>query len=171
MQNEQQAQLEISLFTLLNRKFDDEIISFFISIKSGNVIDSWIEVDDLDEEKQVEVQEHFKHLLSDIDLTIGDINWLDSPADLPSDMALLRKVKINQPIDIINLCLELSDYTSVTEKWINRNLDRLRKKGFIKRQHNGGYVLSHKGIATVPAGKNYHSSDIDRVLALGKRKW
>lgn len=92
--------------------------------------------------------------------------------DLPSSIFILRLVKIKQPINISGLEILLKeDYPSIHEKWINRQLDGLRKKKFIIRTKSGQYTLTSLGLVIVPAGTNNNSSDIERALELGKRKW
>jgi len=41
----------------------------------------------------------------------------------------------------------------------------------MRQKSTGTYVLTDSALGVVPAGARYTSSDIDRALALGRRKW
>lgn len=173
VQDDTQQELEAGFYQILNRKFNERIISLYISFREGNFVDAFIEISEINEHLQYEITEHFDNVLSGADLHLGEIHWLGSPSDLPTQIALLRMLKILQPISLHEFTTEIQkEYSSVTEKWLNRKLDHLRKKRFIMRQKvDGSYALTDMGLRSTPAGSRKTSSDVDRALAFGRRKW
>ena len=71
---------------------------------------------------------------------------------------------------IIN-SLEDESYYIPSKNWIEAKVDNLRKKSMIIRQRDGSYALTNLALGIVPHGLSNKSSDIDRILELGKRKW
>lgn len=173
VQNDAQQELESGFYQILNRKFNDQIISLFTSFSEESKVDAYIEVEELTESLQREIEDHFASLLNEAELQLGVMQWLDSPADLPGLIVLLRRLKALQPVDLSGITENIQEnYSSVTDKWVSHKLDQLRKKGFLLRQKSTGtYVLTDKALKVIPAGARRTSSDIDRALALGKRKW
>lgn len=172
-QNDEQKDLESGFYQILNRKFDEQIISLYISFREKSVVDGFIEVANLSEQLQTEITKHFNIVLKNTELSLGSLYWLDSPADFPTIIALLRILKVLQPVSIKELVVEVQkNYSSVSDEWLNHKLDLLRKKGLIFRQKiSNTYVLSGEALKVVPAGARRTSSDIERALALGRKKW
>lgn len=172
-QNDAQKELESGFYQILNRKFDGQIISLYISFRNQSVVDGFIEVANLTEQLLTEISKHFNSILEDADFQLGSLYWRDSPADFPTVVALLRVIKVLQPVTIKELIVEVQkNYSSVSDGWLNHKLDLLRKKGFILRQKiNNTYVLSGEALRVIPAGARRNSSDIERALALGRKKW
>ena len=165
-------ELEEGIYQILNRKFNDQIIALYISFGGQRSANAWIEIDNSTEAMRGNIHVHLSNILAEADISLDGVSWVITQAELPSLSALLRKIKIYQPLPIQEL-LEylLPKYASVSDKWLNRKLDNLRKKGFVHRDENGCYVLTAMALAAIPAGARYASSDIERALALGKRKW
>ena len=128
-QNDAQKELESGFYQILSRKFDGQIISLYISFRDKSVVDGFIEVANLTAQLQTEISEHFNSILKDTELQLGSLYWLDSPADFPTIVALLRILKVLQPVSLKELIIEIQkDYSSVSDKWLNHKLDQLRKK-------------------------------------------
>ncbi len=173
IQNSYQQDLEAGFFQMLNRKFDRNIISLYTSFHGNDSVDAFIEVGQLNEGLQQNIEDHFKKILSDASLNLGVLHWLDSPYVLPTVNILLRVIKTTQPVKLDEILRKIRpSHTSVSDKWLNHKLDQLRKKGFVKRQKStGAYVLTDEALQVIPAGTRRASSDIERALALGKKKW
>lgn len=171
-QGEGYQELEEGIYQILNRKFNDQIIALYISFGGQKVANAWIEIDNSVEGMRGDIHEHLSNILAEGDIALDGVSWIITQAELPSLSSLLRKIKVHQPIRMQDLLEDLlPNYASVSDKWLNRKLDQLRKKGFVRREKNGCYVLSAMALAAIPAGTRYTSSDIERALALGKRKW
>jgi hypothetical protein len=173
VQNDAQQILESGFYEILNRKFNDQIVSLYVSFRHESVVDAFIEVSNLTQQLEREVAEHFKTVLGEANLRLGGIQWLQSPSDLPTLPSILRALKILQPINLYGITVEMQkSYKSVSDRWVSNKLDQLRKKGLIIWQKESEtYVLAGKALGVVPAGARRTSSDIERALALGKRKW
>jgi hypothetical protein len=172
VKSESHSDLEAGFFQLLNRRFNDRLKSIYISFSDENMIDSWIEVQGLDDLLKAKISEYFSELITGADLILGSIQWVGAKINLPSTPALLRLIKILQPVEAGDLAESLKEnYDSVDEKWLTKTLDNLRRKGVLHWQKPGSYTLTAGSLAFVPAGTRRSSSDIDRALALGRRKW
>lgn len=171
-QSEDHFDLEAGVFQILNRKFEDKVLALYLSFGGDEVVNVWIDVVGLNQELLDNIEEHLRSILAEANIIVGAISWTSTESEFPTLAGILREIKINQPIELQKL-LDLlhEDYASISDKWLNRKLDQLRKKGFLRREKNGCYVLTALAIASVPAGTRYTSSDIERALALGKRKW
>lgn len=164
-------ELESGVYQLLNRRFKDKIVSFFISFREESLLDSWIEVSDLDESLRREIEGYLRNLYDESSLSGGYFTWLSSSGELPTIPALLRLIKVNQPVHIASLLtLVRDDYPTVSKRWLSRKLDLLRRKNLLVWQKLDSYALTSAGIAVVPTGKSRSSSDVYRALALGRRK-
>jgi len=107
VQDEAQQELESGFYQMLNRKFNDQIVSLYISFRDESVVDAFIEVSELNDGLQREIETHYKNILEEAALRLGDLQWLESPSNLPSLIALLRSLKALQPIDLQGLTEEL----------------------------------------------------------------
>lgn len=172
MQGEGHQELETGLYQILNRKFNDKIIALYISFVGERRVNAWIEIDKSIEGVREEIHGHLLNILGEANIELDAVSWVITQAELPSMFALLRKIKVHQPANLQELeRILLQDYSSASDKWLNNKLDLLRKKGLVRREKNGCYVLSAMALTIIPAGTRYSSSDIERALALGKRKW
>lgn len=171
-QSEAHFELEAGIYQILNRKFHEKIISLYLSFSGENRVNVRIEVEILNDKLRIDVKKHLGNVLAEANIGVNTMNWISMEPELPTLTSILREVKIHQPVDLNGL-LELlhTKYASISGKWLNGKLDQLRKKGFLHRETNGCYVLTAIAIASVPAGTRHTSSDIERALALGKRKW
>lgn len=171
-QSEGHFELEAGFYQILNRKYDDRIVALYLSFSGENRVNIWLEVKDLSEEFEKDIQEYLHRALLEANINLDAISWVTSETELPTFASLLRELKLSQPIDLGKLFAQLSEnYPSISNKWLNGKLDQLRKKGYLRRERNGCYVLTAMAIASVPAGAKYTSSDIGRALALGRKKW
>ena len=95
---------------------------------------------------------------------------LDSYYSL-SDIAILRVIKNRFPVEKDQIIRDLKEKEfKFSIEQIKRRLDRIREKGLIFYD-NKKYFLTEMGLEVLPTQKNKNSSDIERVLELGKRKW
>ena len=166
-------ELEAGFNQILNRKFKGSIVSLFLSFRHESLVDAFIEVSGMSTLLQNEIAVFFRSVLKGAEIQLGEIHWLESPLSLPTSIAILRMIKELQPLSLGELAAEIRvSYKSMTDKWLANKLDRLRKNGLvIWQKNNKTYVLTKEALSVVPAGARSTSSDIDRALALGKRKW
>lgn len=91
----------------------------------------------------------------------------------PTDMEILRAIKIVAPVAVEELGKKLSggEDPSIDRKWLSARLDALRKKGLIHRTNSGWYLLTELALSLVPVSRTRKSSDVIRALHLARRKW
>lgn len=99
---------------------------------------------------------------------------MEDGEEIPSDLMILRRIKILSPVSSDALAEKLipsTDRNSPTVKILSGKLDTLRKKGMLLRREDGKYVLTLKGIWACGGATTRNSSDVARALVLGRRKW
>ena len=74
-QNDEQKDLESGFYQILNRKFDGQIISLYISFREKSIVDGFIEVANLSEQLKTEITEHFTLVLKNAELQLGGLYW------------------------------------------------------------------------------------------------
>ena len=176
LEDESQSILEKSLGVILKEKFETFIALTLIFVTNKSV-DISVTLEKENRDVSLQIREVINSILPPSGLEVGSIVFKVLELDLPSKMMLLRVIKVNQPITKKQLLGSLKQYPDISDTWIKRILDQLRKDTLIiwQRQSsddkNGCYALTSTGLSIVPAGKSFHSSDIERALALAKRKW
>ncbi|MXR70310.1 hypothetical protein GNT65_16755 [Shewanella sp. JBTF-M18] len=165
--------LERGVFELLNSRFDNVVEQLFLKCDSAFEITAWIFANNLTHASRSDVEKVFKKLISESSFTLGSIQWLDAQTSLPTIFNILVATKSLQPVS-----LEMAqkyfeeEFPEISDRWLNRQYDKLLKKGLVLREHDfKSYSLTAKGLEVVPNPKNRYSSDISRALALGVRKW
>lgn len=93
--------------------------------------------------------------------------------DLPANPMILRRLKTHAPVTTERLANELRSMRSMVPsvRWLQGKLDTLRKQGLVTRSSEGAYSLTEGGLSVVPHGKQRSSSDVERALAFGRRRW
>jgi hypothetical protein len=171
-ESESHRELEAGFFQLLNRRFEDKVVSFHMSFIDEGKVDVWIECFELTDKLKSEIEAYFQDLLVGAALELANLNWLASSLEIPSIPVLLRLIKVTQPIDIHKLSLLLKKtYPMIQDKWLKNKLDTLRHKQLLIWQKPGLYALTSLGLSLVPTGTSRSSSDVSRALDLGRKKW
>ncbi|MCB1054474.1 MAG: hypothetical protein KDD11_03055 [Acidobacteria bacterium] len=103
------------------------------------------------------------------EVLLGFVDFLGEPGTLP----ILRAIKIEAPVSLRRLVEALSrkGFMVPSESWLRTRLDTLRRKRLLVWSKGGSYSLSEAGLRVVRHGVGKRSSDVERVLALGRRKW
>ena len=120
----------------------------------------------------IEVKEHVENFLLESQITCDGIEFLSPALPEPSTTAILRSVKICAPVDLKGIAADLQKrgMPSPSDRWLASRLDSARKRGLLVWQKDGTYVLSAAGIQAVPHTRSGSSSDVDRILALARRR-
>lgn len=100
------------------------------------------------------------------------------PADLPSPnlLNILKGLKVCAPVTVDQLASHLKEqgFSFPDNRWLSKKLDSARKRGLVVRSNGSGvqgrYSMSIEGLSVIPAPRRRNSSDIERILALGRRK-
>lgn len=172
--SERSNSIEGALLELIELKHPRSVSGIFISAFNKSPVSVWIErhsentkppeLNDL----QVLI-EQFLMLYGIRDPFVTD----GVGANLPSTPVILRRIKVHAPIttDALAQILQSEGLSLPDSRWLQRNLDRLRKQALLSRSKAGKYCLTEKALGVVPRSRNRTSSDVERALALGRRKW
>jgi hypothetical protein len=169
-----QEELEAGLAALLKLRYPSVAQSCFISSVETGVVEVWLEET---EAKAVELPPDMEQALSEylkvFSLTLGKIHRTGLDKEVPSLLALLRALKTTSPSlpETISGILEGAGFLVPPKRWMEAKLDWLRKQHLILRRKDGCYVMTESGLRVVPHGQGSSSSDVQRALALARRKW
>ncbi|MGP5327679.1 hypothetical protein [Vreelandella titanicae] len=158
---------------LLKAKFEDIIEEANFTFLTANKVNAWLKSKTVDEVKEKEIKIYLKSIFFDSGIQHVDIQWIGELEKLPSFIELLVMTKRLQPVLLDTYILKFSvDYQNINEKWLNRQLDKLIKKGLIVRDSiTKKYSLTGKGLGVIPNVFSRNNSDIIRALDLGRREW
>ncbi|MCT7943632.1 hypothetical protein [Shewanella holmiensis] len=165
--------LESGLLQMLNLRFGGAVEQLYMSVSDSSEVNSWISVSNLTDSLAREIYQVYEILLSESSMELIDVHWNNSDLNLPSLPYILKITKNLQPATLQSLNSELMvDYPNVSEVWLNKQYDKLIKKGFVVREHSfKSYSLTAEGLSLIPNSSNRNGSDVTRALALGRRKW
>lgn len=157
----------------IKSEFQNIVGDVFVTFQSAKSLSVWISANNLPDEKKMLVSKFVSSILSPLEISVTEINWVDAVRELPSLMELIIATKKIQPAILDNYVSELRDkYQLIDVKWVNRHLDKLIKKKLISRDNQTKqYALTGKGLSAIPNIRSRKNSDILRALDLGKRKW
>jgi hypothetical protein len=172
----EQDQLEADLNRLFKKNFGRIIRDSFISFPEHNSVEIWLDLEDVPlvrsrlQEDMVQTAIQYLELF---DLKLAGLHLTGLGRELPSKIVILRAVKASAPstIDDIKRFLESNGFAVPSFPWLNGKLDVLRKNKMLIRQEDGSYVMTEIGLRFVPHGAFRSSSDIERALVLGRKKW
>ena len=168
----QNNEQENKIYNSLNQEFDNKIKMFLITIKDEETVEAWVEGNKIDKTLEKKIEEHIK--LEYIRLTnrqVGTVNWIGKDQDMPTIPAILKVLKICQPVNIATLKERLKkDYGDISDSWLDSRLKLMKEKKHLKYK-NGSIILTAKSLTFVPGGRRRSSSDVKRSLELGRREW
>lgn len=121
-----------------------------------------------------QIAELARALLNEHGLTLTEVIPRFGAKNKPGRLTLLTTIKIGQPIAVEELhrrVIELG-FGVDSVKWLSHQLDALRKDGLVLRSaEDSMYRLTQNGISVLPAAKGRTSTDVQRCLALARRRW
>ncbi|WKT72200.1 hypothetical protein [Acinetobacter variabilis] len=158
---------------ILESQFSEFIENAELSFLSSEKVNVWLKMRVLDDNTKLTIESFLKNILNESNINYFDIHWIGEQEDFPSVMKILIDIKILQPISLENYFnYLLPNFDHITSRWLNRELDKLIKKGFITREAiTASYSLTAKGLLIIPNVPSNSNSDIKRALSLGRRKW
>jgi len=168
------SSVEAALQELLKGRFPNAVSAVFISSLKTAPVSVWIERNPKVESRPElaalrVVVEQFLKLYDVTELLVMDGDNVDSP----TNPMIMRRLKVIAPATTEQLAdaLRAASSTIPDLRWLQSKLDTLRKQGLVVRSKLGEYCLTELGLSVVPHSQNRTSSDIERALALGRRKW
>jgi hypothetical protein len=167
------AAMEASIQQLIEVNHPGVVQAVYISSPKITPISVWVETKTtLDSRLQSLLKALIKQFLDLYGIADPLLMFGDS-VNLPSNPTIMRKLKIHGPLTPEQFVEVLVSARLVIPnlRWLQTRLDAFRKQGFVIRSPEGKYSLTEPGLDLVPFGKNRSSSDVERALALGRRKW
>lgn len=126
-------------------------------------------------EKEVDrlVKRRITTVLKPLELSIGRVSYAVLRDDAPSEHQIIRALSTHAPTSAKGLQSQLGDmgYTVPSSRWLNRKLDFLTRNGFVVYQQSVGFALTESGLGLLPRQEHRYSPDVQRALALARRKW
>lgn len=102
---------------------------------------------------------------------VVQIEEMSAELPQPSQMNILRALKSCAPATVDQLVVYLNEhgFSLPSTRWLSSKLDVARKRDWVVRSNDGRFALTIEGLGVVPASRRRTSSDIERILALGRR--
>ena len=170
--SEDREEIESGINALVRKVLQSSDVKVFLSVSKDRYADLWFDdaPKSISENIKINMITVIKDYLKNVDLTLHEM-YLHG-ASIPSSAMILRSVKILQPATAQEITKYIIDrgFLSVPIKWIKSQLDLLRKKKFIIWSKET-YSITYEGLSSLPIVRGRSSSDIERALALGKRRW
>lgn len=170
------SQIEAGINALLSSQFPGLIQEAFLSFREDGLYDVWLEPVKI----ECDSHETLKHIkpalvkyLSVFKSRLGLVRLTTFESALPSSAVILRSIKKHAPTTAAQLfeALQSEEFSVPSQSWLDRKLDGLRKKQLLLRHEDGQFALTELGLNAVPHSNSRSSSDVERALALGRRKW
>lgn len=174
---EEEELVEEGLTKILKKKFPDYISETFMSFIEYNMVDVWIDLScPVPQRPSIvlnNIESETNKFCNFFNYKIVKINWSGTEKDKPSKAVILRCIKIIAPASEAEITsfLDNGGFIVPSTIWLSSQLDYLRKKDYLIRHKEGSYVLTEDALSKVPHSRNRSSSDIERVLALGRKMW
>lgn len=169
--NKLTEELNVNVKSMLMRKFPEEIKNVFTSINDNNA-HVWIEPKKImTPQETVVIRGELEGFLPYLNMKLGDFINISEMA-LPSPTFFLRIIRKFSPISTDEIGKKIQEYNFEypSTDWLEKNLDRLRKKQLVARKKNGQYILTLIGLKMLGSSKDRRSPDIGRALDMAKRR-
>lgn len=165
-------ELEAGLRYLLKRRFEGAVLDCFISTPSSSLAHIWLDLAssvDVPGDLRDAVAEH----LTQVGIRLGEVYVVGASGNVPSKAVILRQAKIHSPVstEALSAALVAAGFEVPHDRWLRSKLDQLRKDGHLIWRQDSRYVLSEKGLESVPLVRNRNGSDVARALVLARSKW
>ena len=167
------ADIESGLRATLERRYPEkvsELVVSFPTVERAEVL--FRKSGQFGEVNGAEVQAVISDFLRDASFLEVHVEELNSELPQPSLMNILKALKSCAPATIAQLlaCLSERGFSCPNTRWLSNKLDLARKRDWVVRSSEGRFTLTIEGLGVVPVSRRRTSSDIERILALGRRK-
>lgn len=163
----------ISLRAVLRHEFPDLVSDVHVSFVTSTAAVVWVESKSIIDPNAIEELESVtRRELEKFEVKCQAFDIVSPQLPEPSTTAILRAVKIHAPASLpaVNQDLLRRGFSCPSEKWLSYKLDVARKRGLVLRDQDGRFLLTASGLEVVPWSRTASSSDVDRMLALARRK-
>ncbi|OAD42709.1 hypothetical protein LPB72_07310 [Hydrogenophaga crassostreae] len=165
--------IEAGLRATLERRHPNEISELVVSFPTTDRAEVLLRTtENVDVARASAVRTAVEEFLRDANFSEVRIEVLESDLPMPNLMVILKTLKVCAPanLDQLSLFLRKSGFQCPDVRWLSAKLDIARKRDWVVRFSTGLYGLTTKGLTAVPVSRRRNSSDIDRILALGRRR-
>lgn len=162
-----------SLRAVLRHQFPDLITDIHVSFENAGSALVWLETASIVDSTTLDTARAVvRSELAKFTITCKSVEVIAKQLPEPSMVAVLRSVKVLAPASISSLAEDLvrRGFAIPSEKWLAHKLDLVRKRGLALRDLLGRYSLTSEGLGVVPKSRSKSSSDVERMLALARRK-
>ena len=173
-QDDRVAALEAALVGALEARFPG--VFTVVSMSAPHVSPVWVWVDTVPQTVNRPGEEELNEMAASIFGAFGieppTVLYSDN-SELPSNPMILRGLKTNSTTtaEALEERLRQRHVLIPDLRWLQTKLDTLRREGLVVRVRPGTYAMTEKGLGIVPHGRSRSSSDVERALALARRKW
>ena len=160
---------------------EDQLSSMEINFVNSLEANVWIYAEIPADQKKCLIENVIASALSEVGVNEIEYRWVEVEVEeekaesesKPSPIMLMTLVKIIQPAGIEKyVSWYKGQGVNVSPGWVNRQLDKLIKRGLVVREPKVGlYSLTAKGMSHLPRQVTRNSHDVRRALELGRRKW
>jgi hypothetical protein len=167
------SKVEEGVRALLVAKHPDLVEDVSISFLDSNSAMAWIVTrSTIRQEQETRVLAEARELLSRVGVSTTALQVVNPEKSAPSNIAILRSTKRLAPVSEEDLATDLASrgMPCPSVRWLAGKLDVARKRGWIVRSADGRYLLTAEGLDVVPHTRGRTGSDVERVLALAKRR-
>ena len=167
--------IEAGLRATLERRFPEAVSELVVSFPTQNRAEVLFRRSGQSEAGGgTEIQAVITEFLREANFEGIYIEELNAELPRPNLMNILRALKSCAPATVDQLAVYLSEhgFSCPSARWVSSKLDVARKRDWVLRSNDGRFALTIEGLGVVPTSRRRTSSDIERVLALGRRnKW
>ena len=177
------AKVEAWVEGLLEKSYPGYFKSVVATRVGESVVNIWIAPAAMDSDLPAEMREgivrRIRAALTPAGYDLGECRIVGYERQQPTSLAILRSVKISQPIALSGLCEQLrhAGHRVPSVRWLQNQVDQLRQRGFLcnssapQERHSLTYAITSLGLDVLPSQTGRASSDIARALALRNIKW
>ena len=154
-----------------NQNIELEDVLVYIS---GSVVDVVLFVldSDINDSKRKIIEKWVQKLFGLLDYKLGTVSFSFLAKKSPGIGQILKYLYVHSPVTAQDLRkhMEEKGFRFSSDRWLGSKLDQLVRTRTIVWQ-NSRYLLTEEGLSIVIGTRGKNSSDIQRSLALSKRKW
>ncbi len=172
----EQEQVEIGLLGMLRLSYGVQKMDVVATFMLDRAVAVWMQESPeraLSDADIKDLRSRVAGYLRSCELTLSDFVVEHATMRVANLIDVLKSVKIMQPCRVteIDAALENCSLRVESETWLGNMVDSLRKKGYLIRSSGGFLSLTAAGLRNVPTSHSRGSSDVERALALARRKW
>jgi hypothetical protein len=166
--------IESGLSAIVRQVLSNQHVQAFVSRSLEGRADVWLDAPvpggAASQALAARVSEGVSDYLQKVGLALHRVYW--EGLSVPSSAGVLRVVKVLEPVSAEGVAQHLQGhgYPSMPARWVKAQLDGLRRHGLVGWR-NDVYVITAIGLSALPPSKGRVGSDIERALALGRRRW